>query len=228
VLDESVDDGSGGNDDGTGAFIWGAGAALASYLYRSDVLRDQLRNSHVLELGCGTAVVSIAAAAAGAKRVLATDLPSRLQAAKRNVAANDALVGTGVVRVAALDWNEGEDGVRRVVAEDEDEDGFDLVFGADLTYEPAALGPLARTVAAAVRLGGGRRRGGGDARSPPTVLLAHRPRSREVDALMMQAFAAEGLALVEDGAELTGLDGDGGDKGGGDGEPLILYRVVLA
>lgn len=237
LLDEAVETGGGGDDDGTGAFLWGAGAALASMLYRD--MREQLRGSRVLELGCGgTAVVSIAAAAAGATKVVATDLPSRLSAAARNVGANSELAAA--VRVAALDWAEGKEGVVRLVdKEEEDEEGtfaFDWVLGADLTYEKAAMRPLARTVAAALRLGAG---GGGGGGGGTTCLLAHRPRSREVDAAMAEAFEAEGLAMVveeeQGGAARLTLTGpadapDGGSEGGSGGddeEPLILYRVVV-
>lgn len=251
ILDESSYETQGlSHDDKTGFLVWGAGAALASLLWRGAVMRDDsgeavVRGARVLELGCGTAVASIAAAAAGAQRCVATDLPSRLGAAERNVAANSepgGPLGGGDsvvrVRVAALDWAEGEAGVARLLADEEE--GFDLVLAADATYERNALAPLARTAAALLRRGGRRRRRGGGVEAPPPpppkVLLVHRPRSREVDAVMTEAFKAEGLALTEDAALAAAHaaahaaarssateDGDGN----GD-EPLEFYRVVVA
>jgi predicted nicotinamide N-methyase len=280
-------------DDGTGGFVWGAGASLAALLWRHR--REELRGRSVLELGAGTAVVSIVAAAAGARLVVATDLPSRLMAVERNVELNQrpggalcapeeaseegaaeraaagagagqaeaaaaapppAVPSPGVVRVAALDWAEGAQGVERVVNEHlggGTGSSFDWVLGADLTYAAAAMVPLARTVRAAITAGAGtraagaagagaaaggggtgagRQEDGASAQSPQTettVLLAHRPRSPLVDAAMRSAFAAEGLGLEEDREGTARLcDCGGGEmEGEGDGEPMVLFRVRL-
>jgi len=248
VLEETIDPAGHDDDDGTGAFVWGAGARLARLLHRDPALRAQLRGRRVLELGCGTAVVSIAAvAAAGARLAVATDLPSRLAAARRNIAANGAAAGGrllqqegAAVRAAALDWGEGAEGVARLV--DEFGGPFDWVLGADLTYEPGAMAPLARTMAAALRRrrgGGGGAAAAGSASVRPQALLMHRPRSREVDAAMAIAFEAEGLALVEatqhqeeeDEGPLTGRRSAAAAAAAAgeaeeEDEPLILYRVV--
>lgn len=242
VLDAAPGDGtsSSDNDDGTGAFVWGAGAALASALYGGP-LRSEVSGCRVLELGCGgSAVVAIAAAAAGAKRVVATDLPSRLAAAERSVALNRAAGGAlavagveveeaGVVLVRPLDWAEGEAGVRRAVAEDGG--GLDVVLGADLTYseDPAALAALARVVRAALAVAV-ESAATTSPTPPPVCLLAHRPRSRAVDAAMARAFEGEGLALRRDEPGTAALlaaaagGGDEDDEGGG-GEPLVLFRI---
>jgi len=269
-------------DDRTGSFVWGAGASLAALLWRD--LRAELEGRTVLELGAGTAVVSIAAAAAGARLVVATDAPSRLAAARRNVELNRRPGGPlwregeglqGCLRVAALDWAEGATGVARVVEEHLPAGGgsggggggggeggggeigeggggtFDWILGADLTYAAAAMAPLARTVRAAMGEGAAvaAADGSGDVTgrwvvgpspppppsspaSRPTVLLAHRPRSRQVDAAMHAAFAGEGLELRADEqmtARLASLQCGGGEmEGDGDGEPMVLFRVVVA
>ena len=106
------------------AVLWRSGVALAQEL-DSVALRD-LR---VVELGCGLAVPSIAAARAGAA-VLATDACAEaLTLVARNAQANDVRVET-----AAVDWSEPDDLVARAP--------FDIVLAADVLYERASVGLL--------------------------------------------------------------------------------------
>jgi predicted nicotinamide N-methyase len=103
--------------------LWRSGVALARELDRED-----LSGLRVVELGCGLAVPSIAAARAGAS-VLATDESREaLALAKRNARANGVRIETAV-----LDWADpgGTPG-----------DGFDLVLAADVLYERSAVAPL--------------------------------------------------------------------------------------
>jgi predicted nicotinamide N-methyase len=88
-----------------------------------------LRGLRVVELGCGLAVPSIAAARAGA-HVLATDsCPEALELVERNARANDVQVETAIVA-----WAEPEELVRR--------GPFDLVLAADVLYERASVALL--------------------------------------------------------------------------------------
>jgi predicted nicotinamide N-methyase len=104
--------------------LWRSGVALASEL--DGVARRGLR---VVELGCGLAAPSIAAARAGAA-VLATDAcPEALALAARNAHANDVRIET-----AAIDWAEPGELVERAP--------FDLVLAADVLYERASVAPL--------------------------------------------------------------------------------------
>jgi predicted nicotinamide N-methyase len=104
--------------------LWRSGVALAHEL--EDVA---LRGLRVVELGCGLAVPSIAAARAGAT-VLATDAcPEALELAERNAHANDAQIET-----ATVNWAEPGGLVGR--------GPFDLVLAADVLYERAAVAPL--------------------------------------------------------------------------------------
>jgi predicted nicotinamide N-methyase len=104
--------------------LWRSGVALARELEGAPL--DGLR---VVELGCGIAVPSIAAARAGAE-VLATDSdPEALELVAQNAQANGVQVATAVV-----DWAQPEDLVRRAP--------FDLVLAADVLYERAAVAQL--------------------------------------------------------------------------------------
>ena len=88
-----------------------------------------LRGLRVVELGCGLAVPSIAAARAGA-HVLATDsCREALELVARNAHANDVQVETAMV-----DWAEPDELVRRAP--------FDLVLAADVLYERASVALL--------------------------------------------------------------------------------------
>ena len=106
------------------AVLWRSGVALAREL---DGM--QLHGLRVVELGCGLAVSSIAAARAGAT-VLATDMdPEALPLVARNASANEVQVETAVV-----DWTQPDELVSRAP--------FDLVLAADVLYERASVAPL--------------------------------------------------------------------------------------
>ncbi|MEA2331570.1 MAG: hypothetical protein QOH58_1708 [Thermoleophilaceae bacterium] len=104
--------------------LWRSGVALARELDGVE-----LRGLRVVELGCGLAVPSIAAARGGAA-VLATDeCTEALDLAERNARAN------GVhIRTAAVYWAEPDELVSR--------GPFDLVLAADVLYEHESVAPL--------------------------------------------------------------------------------------
>jgi predicted nicotinamide N-methyase len=104
--------------------LWRSGKALARELDRED-----LRGLRVVELGCGLAVPSIAAARGGAE-VIATDGDiDALGLVERNAAANDVQVDT-----AAVDWADPDELVER--------GPFDLVLGTDILYERPSVALL--------------------------------------------------------------------------------------
>jgi predicted nicotinamide N-methyase len=106
------------------AVLWRSGVALAREL-EGEAL-DGLR---VVELGCGLAVPSIAAACFGAA-VLATDTDTEaLELAERNAGENGVRIET-----AQVDWAEPGELVER--------GPFDLVLAADVLYERAAVALL--------------------------------------------------------------------------------------
>jgi predicted nicotinamide N-methyase len=99
------------------AVLWRSGVALARELDG-----EALEGRRVVELGCGLALPSIAAARAGAS-VLATDVcDEALRLSERNARANGVSVET-----AAVDWTEPAELIRRAP--------FDLVLAADVLYE---------------------------------------------------------------------------------------------
>jgi predicted nicotinamide N-methyase len=102
------------------AILWRSGVALARELEGSSLL-----GRRVVELGCGLAVPSIAAARAGAV-VLATDVrPEALELAERNAHANRVGIETALV-----EWEKPDELVSR--------GPFDLVLAADVLYERAS------------------------------------------------------------------------------------------
>jgi predicted nicotinamide N-methyase len=118
-----------------GAVEWAPLAPYWSVLWRSGVALARelegvpLRDLRVVELGCGIAVPSVAAARAGAD-VLATDSdPEALELVAQNAQANGVQVETAVA-----DWAQPDDLVSRAP--------FDLVLAADVLYERAAVAQL--------------------------------------------------------------------------------------
>ena len=106
------------------AVLWRSGVALARELDGTD-----LAGRRVVELGCGLAVPSIAAARAGAE-VLATDGDEEaLWLAERNARANGARIETAVA-----EWSRPADLLPRAP--------FDLLLAADVLYERSAVALL--------------------------------------------------------------------------------------
>jgi len=104
--------------------LWRSGVALACEL---DDLA--LRGLRVVELGCGLAVPSIAAARGGAD-VLATDASAEaLPLVERNARLNAVRIET-----AEIAWEQPDELARRR--------RFDVLLAADVLYEPASVAPL--------------------------------------------------------------------------------------
>ncbi len=105
--------------------LWRSGVALAREVDATD-----LRGLRILELGCGLALPSMAAARSGAA-VLATDAdPDALSLVARNALENGVEVET-----AAFDWAEPSSKILKRAP-------FDLVLAADVLYERASIGRL--------------------------------------------------------------------------------------
>jgi predicted nicotinamide N-methyase len=106
------------------AVLWRSGVALAR-----ELAGEKLGGLRAVEVGCGLAVPSIAAARAGAS-VLATDgRREALPLAERNARANRVRIET-----AAIDWDKPGELIRR--------GPFDLALAADVLYERASVAPL--------------------------------------------------------------------------------------
>jgi predicted nicotinamide N-methyase len=118
-----------------GAVEWAPIAPYWSVLWRSGVALAReldgvaLGGEKVVELGCGLAVPSIAAAHAGATALATDACPEALKVVARNARENDVRVETAVV-----DWTEPRDLLDRAP--------FDLVLAADVLYERASVTPF--------------------------------------------------------------------------------------
>ncbi len=106
------------------AFAWSGGQALATYLYDHP---DVVAGKRVLDLACGSGLVGIAAAKAGAARVLCNDIDPYAEAA---VALNADLNGVHIDFLSAdllaepsLSTPEGLD--------------VDIILAGDICYEKA-------------------------------------------------------------------------------------------
>jgi predicted nicotinamide N-methyase len=106
------------------AVLWRSGVALAR-----ELAGVPLRGRRVVELGCGLALPSLAAARAGAE-VLATDVEDEaLELVARNARGNGVRIET-----TRSDWSSPDELVRRAP--------FDLVVAADVLYERHSVAPL--------------------------------------------------------------------------------------
>jgi predicted nicotinamide N-methyase len=106
------------------SIIWRSGVALARELDG-----ESLQGLRVVELGCGLAVPSIAAARAGADALATDGDVDALALVERNAEANGVQVET-----AAVDWADPDELVER--------GPFDLVLASDVLYERPSIAML--------------------------------------------------------------------------------------
>jgi len=123
------------SDAGLGGRLWPSAGALCRW---QRGVADEIRGSHVIELGCGGGAVGIYAAALGASDVTLTDGGSAelLALARANVELNRKLWADGpgcTVRVERLRWGERM-GPRWVVPPQVKS----WILGSDVTYARAA------------------------------------------------------------------------------------------
>ncbi|MEI9993137.1 MAG: 50S ribosomal protein L11 methyltransferase [Rhizomicrobium sp.] len=85
------------------AFAWAGGQALARHVLDHPVL---VRGKDVLDFGAGSGLIAIAAAKAGAERVMAADVdPFAYAAIKLNAIANSAILGATTSDLIGSDGN---------------------------------------------------------------------------------------------------------------------------
>jgi predicted nicotinamide N-methyase len=106
------------------AFAWAGGRALASWILANP---QQLAGKRVLDLGCGSGIVALAAARAGASAVWVADLdPAAISAAVNNARLNGVeVLPTTVETLPALD----------------------LLLASDLLYDPCSHNLLQQLLA---------------------------------------------------------------------------------
>lgn len=131
--------------------LWPAASTLVNLLddYRHNPTKNPLKcvlpngvvQLNILELGSGTGLVGMAAAAILGAKVTVTDLPHVIPNLQFNVDANAGLlsVNGGAVDVAPLCWGEACD-VEAIGRE------FDVVVGSDVVYHDHLYEPLLETL----------------------------------------------------------------------------------
>ncbi|KAI0308865.1 putative methyltransferase-domain-containing protein [Amylostereum chailletii] len=134
---------------GCGGIAWPAGQVLATYLARRP--DPALHRKSVLELGSGTGLVGLVAAAKGA-RVCITDQAQLLPTMTRNIALN-AHAHAFPVAAAELNWGEPlplpahDDAATPIIPRPR---ALDLLLAADCVYLEPAFAPLVHTLCALV------------------------------------------------------------------------------
>lgn len=133
--------------DSTGSRIWDAGRVMAELLSGGDACSVRtsfcesvpVKDARVLELGSGTGIGGLAAAAGGARAVVMTDgRAAALPLLEANADAN----GFGdTVHAAQLEWGSRDDRERI-----QELGPFDLVIGSDLLYAPESHPELLATL----------------------------------------------------------------------------------
>jgi len=156
-------------DADTGRTTWDGAIVLAKYLETAQGSRRDLRGASVLELGAGTGLAGLSAAALGAA-VLLTDLGYCVPQLESNA---DGFTGPGSVRARELDWAQP---AAEVIAEP-----FDLVIGADIVWLPHLVRPLVRVFEMLLEAWKERAAISGASSKQFEVLLAHQTRSTHTD-----------------------------------------------
>nr|QSQ68602.1 hypothetical protein PY_023339 [Puya raimondii] len=130
--------------------LWPAAATLVSLLdlNPSLLLLPPKPSLRILELGSGTGLVGLAAAAALRARVVLTDLPHVLPNLRFNARANAPLLASrGAAAVRQLRWGERDDLLPLAASEGP----FDAVLGSDVVYYDHLFDPLLETLGHLVR-----------------------------------------------------------------------------
>ncbi|CAL9781247.1 unnamed protein product, partial [Musa acuminata subsp. burmannicoides] len=118
----------------TGSWLWDAAIHLAEWMAADG--GPHLAGVTVLELGAGTGLPGLLAAAMGAARVVLTDVAQLLPGLRASAEAN----GLGSrVEVRELRWGSGEQAVTEA----------DVVLMSDVFYDPEEMGGLASAMRAA-------------------------------------------------------------------------------
>jgi len=84
---------------------WTSAFILANQLHKLDVTFEDDESIPILELGAGTALVGLAAAALWRRKTILTDLPDIVPGLRANIDLNpDALKAAGEIQCGSLDW----------------------------------------------------------------------------------------------------------------------------
>lgn len=158
--------------------VWGAGAALGHSL----IGKTLPARPEVVEIGSGTGVAGLAAAIAGAARVVLTDMPTCVGRLQQAIERNKEVLSGSEVLAAPLEWGDAEAAL--AVAPE----GVDLVIAADVLYsgEPAVHEALRASMVAL-----------GKARDA-SILHAYEERWPQIVSMWRDGMEAGGLRLVRE------------------------------
>lgn len=161
---------------GTGLTIWDGSVVLAKYLEQcADVL---VKDKRVIELGCGTGLVGIAAGILGAKRVVLTDLQYTHSNINKNIRANTGNFPKGTkMSVKELDW---------LNLPERMEESYDLILASDVVWLEGLVRPLVETFAVLFRGNG----------CIPEIIMSYQSRSVSTDRLLESTLAEFQFQLV--------------------------------
>jgi nicotinamide N-methyltransferase len=133
-------------------YQWDAGLHLALMLHKKGNLQggfianglDEVQGKHVLELGAGTGLPSLACALGGASQVVITDYPDEgiIKTMKENI---DLCNAGGNVRAFGLDWTDSSQ-VAYILQESPQSEGYDLILCADTLWLSDFHAPLLETI----------------------------------------------------------------------------------
>lgn len=160
------------------ADLWASSPVLAGHLRR----RPGLAGRELLELGCGLGLAGIAAAQAGATVVMTDYEEDALEFARFNAAMNLDPGELSRVTFRCMDWREAE------IPET-----FDVIMGADITYERRNFDPLITLVRRLLRPGG-------------TFLLTDP--DRDIGRDFIRLAASEGFSVSERSLHVTHRERD--------------------
>jgi len=194
-------------EKGPGGALWASGVVLARHIACLARSGFSWRGIRVLELGSGTGLAGLAAAALGAE-VLMTDREEVLPVSRCNVDLNSDEVSRNAGRAAcaAFDWLDDVPSCVREHVTPSAQGRASVVLAADLVYSFASVAPFADALAAVLK-GSSSDSGSKRRKQQDTVdfgglaviraIYAHNPRSPELDAQMRAALSERGLVVKD-------------------------------
>ena len=152
--------------DGLGAVVWQCGIALAHFLAEHHNLDDlisargndrKFSECRVLDLGCGTGLVGLVAAACKAKNVVLSDRQEIVAYARANIELNREQLGkeaANAVGIHEYEWceettkqeNGNENSCSSIDPCDRNENDFDLIICSDCFYDASSFPGLFATI----------------------------------------------------------------------------------
>ncbi len=158
-------------DGATGCNTWDASVVLAKYL---ELNPELVANKVVLELGSGTGLTGLAAAALGASHTVLTDLAYVIPNLNKNIDDNRAILGGHITNIESkvLDWFRDETYLLSMLdSKREFGQKWDVILAADVVWLEHLVSPLLQTIRA-------------HSNKHTELIISHQTRSTECDTLL--------------------------------------------